>query len=184
MFKSALFALIAGTLFFHAATLAEELPADTKALLDAEITAIKPLSTDATIVAAVKKYNEAPPSTMTNDAWKKLTLLSPEVKSLVKSTIGQYLKKKQSSTITEMFLNGADGGKVAFLSKTTSWNHKGKAKHDDPMEGKTWIGPVEVDESSGAQQIQVAIPVLDGDQPIGSLVIGFGVAQMKEKSGK
>ncbi|MBN1758879.1 MAG: hypothetical protein JW863_11205 [Chitinispirillaceae bacterium] len=161
-----------------------EIPADVKALLDAEMAAAKPLSTDAVIVAAVKKYNEGPASSMTNEAWKKLTLLSPEVKALIKSDIGQYLKKKKTAVITEMFLNGADGGKVAFLSKTTSWNHKGKAKHDEPMKGNTWIGPVEVDESSGEQQIQIAIPVLEGEKPVGSLVIGFGVSQMKYKTSK
>lgn len=163
---------------------AEDLSPDVKVLLDKEIAASKSLSTDATIVAAVKKYNESPASTMTNDAWKKLSLLSPEVKALVKSDIGQYLKSKKTPVVTEIFLNGADGGKVAFLSKTSSWNHKGKAKHDEPMAGKTWIGPVEVDESSGAQQVQVALPVLDGEKPIGSLVIGFGIGQMKEKAGK
>lgn len=160
--------------------LAEELSPDIKVLLDKAVTSVQPLSTDPTIVAAVKKYNEAPPSTMTNDAWKKLNLLSPEVKALVKSEIGLYLKGKKTAIITEIFLNGADGGKVAFLSKTSSWNHKGKAKHDEPMAGKMWTGPIEVDESSGAQQIQIALPVLDGSTPIGSLVIGFGIAQMKE----
>ena len=103
---------------------------------------------------------------------------------MVKSDIGQYLKSKKNSTITEMFLNGADGGKVAFLSKTTSWSHKGKAKHDEPMAGKRWTGEIEVDESSGAQQVQVGIPVLDGDTAIGSLVIGFGISQLKENSSK
>jgi len=158
-----------------------ELSADVKELVEAEISAVRPLSTDSVIVAAVEKYNEGPASTMTNEAWKKFTLISPEVTMIIKSDIGQYLKKKRSTAITEMFLNGADGGKVAFLSKTTSWCHKGKSKHDVPMVGKTWIGEVEVDESSGARQIQVAIPVLDGRTPIGSLVVGFGIAQMKEK---
>jgi hypothetical protein len=168
---------VLATLFISAA---EESPADIKPLLDREISAVKPLSTDSVIVAAVKKYNAAPPSTMTNDVWQKYTLLSPEVKALVKSDIGRYLKTKQTAAITEMFLSGADGGKVAFLSKTSSWCHKGKPKHDVPMTGKMWIGEIEFDKSSGLSQIQVSIPVLDGNKPIGSLVIGFGIAQMKE----
>jgi len=161
---------------------ADEIPADIKPLLDKQIEGIQKLSIDKTIIAAVKKYNEAPASSMTNDNWKKLSLISPEVKQLVKSDIGKYLKSLKTPVITEMFLNGADGGKVAFLSKTSSWNHKGKAKHDVPMKGETWIGPMEVDDSSGAKQIQVGIPVLDDDKPIGSLVIGFGVAEMQEQA--
>lgn len=164
--------------------LAAELASDVKVLVDNAINAMAPLAADPLIVEGVKKYNAAPASTMTNDAWKKLTIISPEVKALIKSDVGVYLKQKKTEAVTEMFLNGADGGKVAFLSKTTSWNHKGKAKHDEPMAGKNWIGPVEVDESSGAEQIQVALPVLDGKKPIGSLVIGFGIAQLKAAAAK
>lgn len=181
MLKCILFPVISVALF-SATIYADKLPADVKSLLDKQIEGIKRLSTDPTIVAAVKKYNATPASTMTNDKWKTLTLISPEVKALVKNDIGKYLKSITTPVITEMFLNGADGGKVAFLSKTSSWNHKGKAKHDVPMKGKTWIGPMEIDNSSGANQIQVSIPVLDGDKPIGSLVIGCGVAEMKENA--
>lgn len=159
---------------------ASELTPEVQAKLDKAISLCTPLSTDEKIVSAVKTYNSVPPSTMTNEAWKKLTLLSPEVKALIKSNIGTYLKSKKTDFITEMFLNGADGGKVAFLSKTSSWNHKGKPKHDFPMSGKIWIGSIEVDESSGAEQIQVSLPILNGTDPIGSLVIGFGIAQLKE----
>jgi len=177
------FFAVPALMFFLTASfsIADEIPADVKSLLDKQIEGVKKLSTDQTIVAAVKKYNEAPVSSMTNANWKKLTLLSPEVKELIKSDIGKYLKSLKTPVITEMFLNGADGGKVAFLSKTSSWNHKGKAKHDVPMKGDTWIGPMEVDDSSGAKQIQVGIPVLDEGKPVGSLVIGFGVAQMQEQ---
>ena len=177
IYSSLPFLFLAATFCF-----ADEIPADIKPLLDKQIEGIKKLSTDQTIIAAVKKYNEAPSSSMTNKNWKKLTLISPEVKQLVKSDIGKYLKSLKTEVITEMFLNGADGGKVAFLSKTSSWNHKGKAKHDVPMKGETWIGPMEIDDSSGAKQIQVGIPILDEDKPIGSLVIGFGVAEMQEQA--
>ena len=78
-----------------------------------------------------------------------------------------------------MFINAAEGYKVGFLAKTSFWNHKGKSKHDDPMSGKVWIGKIEVDDSSGTQQVQVAVPVLDGDKPIGSLTVGFAIAKLK-----
>ena len=66
----------------------------------------------------------------------------------------------------------------AFLSKTSNWNHKGKPKHDVPMAGKMWQGPLEVDESRGIKQIQIAVPVSDGDKPIGSLVVGISVTKL------
>ena len=48
------------------------------------------------------------------------------------------------------------------------------------MAGKTWQGPIEVDESTGLQQIQVAVPVLDSGKPIGSLVIGLSLAKLNK----
>ena len=138
--------------------------------------------TDPQIVAAVREYNANPPAegkTMTNEKWKTLTLLDPFVRALTKNPLATYLKAKAGDEISEIFVSGADGVKVAFLSKTTTWNHKGKDKHDVPMTGKVWIGPVEVDESTGVQQVQVGIPVLEDGKPIGSIVAGLSIARLK-----
>jgi hypothetical protein len=48
------------------------------------------------------------------------------------------------------------------------------------MNGKTWQGTIEVDESTGLQQIQIAVPVLSDGKPIGSLVVGLSVSTLKE----
>lgn len=48
----------------------------------------------------------------------------------------------------------------------------------DPMSGKPWQGDVEVDESSGLQQLQMAVPVLDAGKPIGSLVVGSSIGKL------
>lgn len=152
-----------------------------QSIIDTEIAAAKVLAADPAIVAAVKGYNAAPSAeaqSMTQEKWKTLTLLDPLVRSFSKNPAGDALKTRKSAVVTEAFLSGADGGKVAFLAKTSSWSHKGKAKHDDPMAGKVWQGDIEVDESTGMQQVQVAVPVLDGDKPIGSLVVGLGMAKM------
>jgi len=166
-----------------AAAQAQALPADISSKVQAKIKQLKYLSTDPAVVGAVKAYNANPPEmakSMSNDQWKQLTLLDPAVRALSKNELGQYLKSKQDDTISEAFVSGADGGKVAFLAKTTSWNHRGKAKHDVPMSGQTWVGPMEVDESSGHQQVQIAMPVLDGGHPIGSIVIGLKVSKLRE----
>jgi hypothetical protein len=46
------------------------------------------------------------------------------------------------------------------------------------MSGKSWQGKVEVDESTGLQQVQVAVPVLDNGQAIGSLVVGLSLSKL------
>lgn len=153
-----------------------------QAKIDAEIVAATSLAADPAVIAAVQAHNATPSAevqAMTQDKWKALTLLDPQVRSFSKSPAGAALKAKKSSFVSEAFLSGADGAKVAFLTKPTGWSHKGKPKHDQPMLGKTWQGEIEVDESTGLQQVQIAVPVLDGGKPIGSLVVGLSVTKMK-----
>lgn len=139
------------------------------------------LAADPVIVAAVKAFNANPSAeseAMTQEKWKTLPVLDPFVRGLTRNDAANTIKAKKTDAISEAFLSGASGKKVAFLAKTTSWSHKGSGKHDKPMLGEVWIGPVEVDESTGLQQIQVAVPVLDNGTPIGSLVVGFNVSKL------
>ncbi len=163
------------------ATAAEALDAGLQAKLDAQVKIIQTWVGDPVFVKAVKDHNAAVPpdqAAMTQDKWKALTVLDPFVRAFTKNEAGALLKSKKTEAVSEAFLSDAAGLKVAFLSKTTAWCHKGKPKHDVPMTGKSWQGPVEVDESTGLQQVQVAMPVLDGDKPIGSLVVGLSLAKL------
>lgn len=157
-------------------------PADIKAKVEKAQKEWSFLSNDPKVVAEVKAFNTNPPAElqgMSNAKWKELTILSPEVRNLTRNALGQYLKSIKKTEVAELFINGANGGKVAFLGKTTNWTHKGSAKHDNPMASKPWMGDVELDESTGKQQVQFAIPVLDGKTPIGSIVIGVSIADLK-----
>lgn len=141
----------------------------------------KKWAADATIVAAVKKANTTPAAAykdMNQDKWKALKVMDPLVRDLTKTAAAEALKKLKSEKVSEGFISAADGTKVGFLAKTSNWSHKGKPKHDDPMAGKVWIGKVETDESTGVQQVQFAVPILDGGKAIGSLVIGVAVSKL------
>lgn len=149
--------------------------------VDAKLKEIQSWATDATLVGAVKAYNSAKSpeaAAMDQAKWSNTSVIDPFVRGLTKNPPAEFLKSKKGEVVSEAFISGADGGKVAFLGKTSSWSHKGKPKHDQPMSGKTWQGPVEIDESSGLQQVQVAVPVLDGGKPIGSLVVGLSVGKL------
>ena len=164
---------------------AAEIPADISSAIDKAMPALKAIAMDQKTVAALKQSNVTPApeaAAMTNDKWKALSILSPEVKAFAKNDLAQYFNKNKPIYVSELFVSAADGSKVAFISKPTSWTHKGKPKHDLPMQGKNWIGEIEVDESTGLQQIQVAIPVLDDKKPIGSIVFGLSVAKLKESN--
>lgn len=155
-----------------------------QAKLDAKIKEIQTWAADPAIVSAVKAHNAGLPAdqaSLTQEKWKGLSVLDPVVRGFAKNEAAVLLKAKQGTVVTESFLSGSDGTKVAFLSKPTNWSHKGKEKHEQPMGGKTWQGPVETDESTGQRQIQVGVPVLDGGKPIGSLVVGLSASKLERE---
>lgn len=158
----------------------QTLPPEIKAKAEAEIQKLKVFETDPEVVAAVRAHNSAADQKeMTNEKWKSLSVLDPVVRSFSKNALAEHLRSKKDDTVSELFVSGADGCKVAFLAKTTYWSHKGKAKHEVPMTGKVYVGAVEVDESTGQQQFQVGLPVLDGGKAIGSIVVGLRVASLR-----
>lgn len=174
--------LLSVGVIFAALVCGQTLSPEVKAAVEAKAQALKAWGTDPKIVAAVKEYNTNTPAeakAMTNDKWKGLSVLDPFARSFTKNELGVYLKAKKDEAISECFVSGADGGKVAFLSKPSSWTHQGKEKHTVPMAGRIYYGPVELDESSGAQQVQVGIPVMDGGKPIGSMVVGLNLSKLK-----
>lgn len=153
-----------------------------QAKVEAKLKEVRAWAAEPALVAAVKEANAQPRADvagLSQEKWAALTVLDPLVRSFTKTAAGELLKTKKSDpAVSEAFLSAADGTKVAFLSKPTNWSHKGKPKHDVPMSGKTWQGKLEVDESTGLQQVQIAVPVVDGSQAIGSLVVGLSVSKL------
>lgn len=161
---------------------AEALTPEQTTALNKQVEEFKKVAADPKIVDAVKAVNTAALADykdMSQDAWKAMPVLDPKVRYFSKNPAAEFLKTKKNDTVTEIFVNAADGTKVAFLSKTSNWSHKGKAKHDDPMAGKTWQGSIEMDESTGLKSIQVAVPVLDGGKAIGSMTVGLSITKLK-----
>jgi len=168
---------IIGTFLLATAATSAQAPPELQAKLIPEIKHLETISSDSQVVNAVKAYNSATPSAeakaMTNDKWHSLSLFDPFVRSINKNSCSEYLKNQKNDVVAKIFVSGADGGKVGFDAKTEHWTHKGMPKHEVPMAGKTWIGAVKLDDSTGLQLIQVAMPVLDGKKPIGSIVFGL-----------
>lgn len=175
--------LVAATIVAAAvSTRAQSLEPALQAKVDARVKEITQWAADPAVVAAVKAHNATLPpdqAALNQDKWRALTVLDPLVRGFSKNAVGTLLKSRKDAVVTEAFVSDAAGLKVGFIAKTTNWSHKGKPKHEDPMAGKTWQGAVEVDESSGQQQVQVAVPVLDGGKPIGSLVVGLSLTNLQ-----
>jgi len=161
---------------------AEALDATAQAKVDAKLKEVLAWASDPVIVNAVKAHNASMPpdqAALTQDVWKGLSVMEPIVRNFTKNEAAAFLKSKKGEVVSEAFISGADGLKVAFISKPSNWSHKGKPKHDEPMAGKIWQGAVELDESTGLQQVQVSVPVLDDGKPVGSLVVGLSLSKLE-----
>lgn len=160
---------------------ADALDAAAQAKVDSKVKEIQSWAAESAIVSAVKVHNASLPAdqaAMTQEKWKGLSVMDPFVRGFTKNDAALVLKAKKGEVVSEAFVSGADGLKVAFLSKPSNWSHQGKPKHDQPMAGKIWQGSVELDESTGAQQVQVAVPVLEDGKPIGALIVGLSLSKL------
>jgi len=144
----------------------------------------KEMALSPAIVKAVKEFNSNKPAelkSMTQEKWESLATNDPIIISLSNNAAAQFLKSHVSDLVSEAFISGTDGTKVALLSKTTNWCHIGTPKHEQPMQGKTWQGNVDRDLSANVLQLQISVPVKDGAKPVGSLVIGLRVRDLNTR---
>src|SRR5262249_9293746 len=158
--------------FLPVVTLASsfEITPAVQAELDTQTKGLGAWAADRVVVGAVKEQNaRGPIAGMDNGKWKTVRRSDPIVQGLAGNPAGQFLRKKidaSGGTLDNVFLNGAQGEKVAFAEKTISYIHRGQEKFDVPMStGKPWrMTKPWFDESLKAFAIQVAVPVLDGNK--------------------
>ena len=174
-----IFALILTTVCLFAE--AAELSAPQQAKVNSLIREVATWAAEPAIVEAVRTQNKNRPAdyaSMDQQKWAEQSVSNAFIRSFTRNAAAEVLKAKRTEVITEAFISDASGVKVAFLAKPTNWSHKGTPKHEQPMSGKSWQGPVETDASTGYAQVQIAVPVLDGGKAIGSLMVGLNVAKL------
>jgi hypothetical protein len=156
-----------------------------QAELDKQKVVVAAWAADPAVVAAVRAQNaKGPIEGMDNAKWKTVRRSDPTVKGFQDNPAAKVLKSRVeagSGAFNEAFLSGAQGEKVAFVDKTTSYIHKGQAKFDVPFgTGKAWQGKPEFDESSQTHAVQVSVPVMDGGKVIGALVVGVNLSHLEK----
>ncbi len=160
---------------------AVELTSKQKQNLDKKIRIIQKIAAHPTIVNEVLLNNQKPIvgyEQMTEEDWFRLQYIDQKIRFFTLTNAAKVLREEKDDSMTEMFINNAVGTKVAFLSKTSTWNHKNKMKHVEAMKNKIWIGEIEKDLSSGSLQIQVSVPILHNQKSIGSLVVGLAIQKL------
>src|SRR5437773_9853080 len=141
------------------------------------------------IVKAVAERNaKGPRAGMDNSKWKLVRRSDPLVRAFQSNPAGQFLRSKMEASgglITEAFLSAAQGEKVAFAEKTTSYIHKGMPKFDVPFTSRSaWQGRPAFEESAQTYQIQISVPVLVDGQSVGAMVVGVSLSQLERQAKK
>jgi hypothetical protein len=156
--------------------------------IDKSIETVKAWAANPVIIKAVMAQNgKGPIAGMDNAKWKAVRRSDDLVKGFQGCEAGQFLKQKlteSSELFSEAFLNAAQGEKVAFVEKTTSYTHKGSPKFDVPFGGKPWQGQPEFDESTQTHQVQVSVPVVADGKPAGVLVVGINLTKLEKVAKK
>jgi hypothetical protein len=157
--------------------------------IDRHVEVVKGWAADPVLVKAVLAQNDKGPiAGMDNPKWKTVRRSDALVKDFQANPAGQYLQQKlkeSNDVYAEAFLSAAQGEKVAFAEKTSSYVHKGQAKFDVPFgSGKAWQGKPEFDESSQTHQVQISVPVLSGGKPVGALVVGLNLTKLEKMAQK
>ncbi|MDX2227029.1 MAG: hypothetical protein SFY92_08080 [Verrucomicrobiae bacterium] len=139
------------------------------------------------LIKALQEQNaKGPVPGLTNDVWKGKLRTSDEIKAYQSNPAGAFLSSSLAASgglYGEAFLSAAQGEKVAFVQKTTSYIHKGKEKFDAAFDsGKPWQGKPEFDESSQNYLVQISVPVLDKSKAIGVLTVGIDCSVLDKLS--
>jgi hypothetical protein len=134
------------------------------------------------VVEAVLAQNaKGPIPGMDNAKWKTVPESDAIVQGFINNEAGKFLTAEMEKTdgiCVSAFLSAAQGEKVAFTDKTGSYIHKGAPKFDVPFTtGKTWQGKPELD--GNVYVIQISVPVLSEEKPIGALVVDIDGSKLE-----
>ncbi|MDM8567871.1 PDC sensor domain-containing protein [Candidatus Halobeggiatoa sp. HSG11] len=138
------------------------------------------LGTHPLLIKAVKEQNAKNVSLdnikKIDQEWTSTNDLTPFKESLQTSLEGKFLKRKitnNESIYNEAFLTDNQGANVAAYPATSDYWQGDETKWSESFNtGKVYIGPVEFDESTNTNAVQISVPVIDEGKTIGVLVFG------------
>ena len=143
------------------------------------------------VISAVEKQNDQalPLSEIKkrDEEWKnaggKPTAL---IREITRNDVAKYFQRRveNNSAIDEVFLTDNKGANVAAYPPTSDYWQGDEEKFTlsfNEGNGKIFIGPLELDESTGKTQVQISAPILEEDETIGVLILGVSVDYLKTK---
>lgn len=178
------FVILAALVAFTVPAMAQKVdipPDELQQILRVKVRAVKRLAANKVVIEGVKQQNAKHMSLgeikQIDKEWTSTKEVTSFKKSLQTNPSGAYLRKHvtRNPTYGEAFLTDNQGANVAAYPATSDYWQGDEEKWSESFNkghGKVYVGPVKYDDSSKTHQAQISVPVMDGDQTIGVLVVG------------
>lgn len=161
-------------------------------LLNVKLRSISSFALNPTLVKATEEQNAQNLSIETvkkrDEEWKTDKALTPFKYGLQSSAAGRFLKThvETNPAFNEAFLTDKQGANVAAYPPTSDYWQGDEEKWTASFnggDGALFIGPLEKDESTNTEAVQVSAPVLDFEgSTIGVLVVGVNLSYLQSKA--
>jgi len=160
-------------------------------LLKVKILTARHIGLNPMIISAVNKQNNEKMKLSKikerDDDWKSTKELTPFKLSLQNNEAGLYLKSivEKNPNINEAFLTDIQGANVASYPVTNDYwqgDEKKWIASFNNGEGKVFIGPAKINESTNIAAVQISAPVIDflnDRKTVGVIIIGVTVDYLK-----
>ena len=116
-----------------------------------------------------------------DESWKNAGSSSNAlIREITKNEIARYFQRRveNNSAIDEVFLTDNQGANVAAYPPTSDYWQGDEDKWTlsfNDGNGKVFIGPLELDESTNKTQVQISAPIVSNEKTIGVLILGVSV---------
>ncbi len=162
-----------------------------KKLLQVKIRSVNSIALNPIIVDAVVAQNTQNLSEENiqrrDEEWRKSKNLTPLKYALQTNRAGKILKSyvDSNAAFNEAFLTDNRGANVAAYPATSDYwqgdEEKWSASFNN-SNGKVYIGPIEKDESTNTEAVQISSPVLDTyGKTVGVLVMGINLSYLHDR---
>ena len=147
-----------------------------------KIRTVRHMALNPTLVRAVRRQNAQRISgdeiAERDEAWQAADGMTQFKWSLQQSRAGRFLRDRVNAdaSYNEAFLTDRKGANVAAFPPTSDYFQGDEEKWSASFnegQGKVFIGPVELDDSTGVRAVQISAPVIDKGRTIGVLVVGI-----------
>ncbi len=157
-------------------------------VLKGKIDDIKWLAQYSLIVNTVQNQNDRKMSLkeikQIDKEWTSTEELTPFKKSLQEGSAGEFLKSIISGkkVFNEIFITDNQGANVIAYPATSDYWQGDEDKWKKAFnngKGKIYIGPVEYDESTDMNAVQISVPILSNGKTIGVLIAGVKLSYIE-----